>query len=92
MPCATPFVPSETVLLDGASSKVYVYTNIAVTYTVASSACQALGSSSGYPATLVCYGSYAENYLVESYFRRSGVLPQGYWMGLRQPTLGSGAW
>lgn len=94
LPCTTPasFVSNETVLVDGANGKVYVLAATNVAYTAASSACSALGTSTGTLGTLVCYGSYAENYLVESYFSRTGVLGHVYWMGLRQPSVGSGSW
>jgi hypothetical protein len=93
LPCATAtsFVSNDTVMVDAANSKVYVFYSKADNYATASNICKALGTNSGTVGTLVCYSSFAEQRMVELYFRRAGLL-QNYWTGLRQPTLGSGSW
>ena len=85
------FSNNETTLVDSANSKIYVFVNSNLTYSGASSACTSMASSTGTVGTLVCYGSYQEQHMVESYFWRAGPL-RPYWLGLRQPTLGSGSW
>jgi hypothetical protein len=66
-------------------------------YTEALQACQAQSfkglAGKGYP---VAYNSYAEQALVENYFKKqSGGALTAYWIGLSQPwaiTPGTGTW
>jgi hypothetical protein len=79
-------------LIDYETNKIYTLTTTATDYATASAACantQPLSRivTSG---TLVCFSlGYSEHLAVESYFRAQNPTLTSYWIGLRQPGLGT---
>jgi hypothetical protein len=74
------------------ANKIYTLTTSATTYATASTACASAQPLAGIvtSGTLVCYSSgYSENLAVESYFRAQNPTLSSYWIGLRQPGLGT---
>ena len=86
---------SNTQLVDHGANTLYVYSATKANYQTASAACAALQPVPGivFKGTLWCIGSYSENVFVESWFKSQNAAGFGsYWIGLRQPGMGSGTW
>lgn len=91
-PALTSVTSSATQLVHYDTNTLYTYTSTLVNYPTASAACANTQPVPGVvmSGTLVCYSSgYSENLAVESYFRAQNPGMTGYWIGLRQPGMGT---
>lgn len=91
-PALTAVTSSATQLVHYETNTLYTYTSTLVNYATASAACANTQPVPGVvmSGTLVCFSSgYSEHLAVESYFRAQNPGMTGYWIGLRQPGLGT---
>ena len=91
-PALTDVTSSATKLVDYDANTVYTLHTTAATYAAASAACASAQPVPGVvmSGTLVCFSSgYSEHLAVESYFSAQNPGMNGYWIGLRQPGLGT---